>query len=508
MKHKLTALVVGLSLTGLITTSSFATTNPDVKKLTRQVAQLEKQVKSLQKSKSNSENTNTVSTSNVTADATKQNRDSLTYFPMDLGVPGKSYVSTGHYIGIPLEYAGGDLIINAPSVNQDLSLLKVRKNIDSHLAGMGVQETPSSTHLLLSGIVEGQAKYAQIGGGHPTSDIDISSAGLDAYILGPGSWLSSLIAFTYDNNPGTISGSLANNARVQNSRVYLSQAFVTVGNLIKTPFYFTFGQLTVAFGTFSSNMVSTPLTKLLAGTKARAVVLGYHPQVDNTFYAAGYAFKGDTHLSGQSRINNGGINFGYQFTGNTISGDIGGGVIANIADSAGMQNVGNSSANFNGFGGSPSAITGNPTGSETIAHRVPAYDVRGIVSIGKQIDVLAEYISASKQFSPSDLTMNGHGAKPQALNAEIAYTFNTFAHPSSIAVGYGMTKDALALGLPAKRYSFVYNTSIWNDTLQSIEFRHEVNYSASSTASGSGIAAASESGKSDNIVTAQFDVYF
>jgi len=237
-------------------------------------------------------------------------------------------------------------------------------------------------------------------------------------------------------------------------------------------------------------------------TKARALVLGYRPLAENAFYSAGYIFSGDTHVSGSSRVNNGGINLGYHFSRSGWGGDIGTGIIANIADSDGMQNVGNSATFFNGFGG-----TGN-TGNEQIARRVPALDFRGMLNLGEHINALAEYITVTTAFSTHDLTQNTHGARPRALNAEVAYTFNSFSHPCSVAAGYGMTKDVLALGIPAQRYSLVFNTSIWRDTLQSLEFKHEINYAASAFATGSGVAAQASNGLADNAVTAQFDLYF
>ena len=42
-----------------------------------------------------------------------------------------------------------------------------------------------------------------------------------------------------------------------------------------------------------------------------------------------------------------------------------------------------------------------------------------------------------------------------------------------------MSKDALALGMPAQRWSAVLNTSIWRNTLESLEFRHDINYAKS-----------------------------
>ncbi len=521
---QVTRLVFGLALGGIIALPAFAASaeSKNIDQLKQQVAQLSKQVSNLETqvhhqnkkiskikvhkgSIASTDNTLTpVPAAEETAGEDNSNEaTSLTYLPLDFGVPGKSFVSSGPYIGIPISYSGGHLIINTPSVNQDVTLLKLRKNVANHLQALGIQPSPGSTHLLLSGIVEGQGTLQKLPGSSSSSNLDITSAGIDAYVLGPGPWLSALIALNYDNSPPASSNiNFNNNSRVLNSHVFVNQAFITVGNFNRTPFYGTFGQLYVPFGTYSTSFVTASMTQSLARTKARALVLGYQPQQEDAFYTAGYIFKGDTYTGSSSRVSNGGLNLGYRFVQNAISADFGGGVIANLADSVGMQDVGNSTANFNGFGGT------NGVNSEQLVHRVPAYNARGIVSIGSHVNVLAEYITAAKQFSMADLTMNSHGARPQALHTEATYSFMSFSHPSSVAVGYGMTKDALALGLPEHRLLAVFNTSIWRDTLQSLEFRRDYFYAASSTASGSTLPASPSTGRAGNTVTAQFDVYF
>ncbi len=423
------------------------------------------------------------------------------YIGTDVDAPGQSFVTTGPYIGVPVSYAGNNLIINSPSINEDVSLLKLRKNIRARLRKLGIPVVSDHAHLLLSGIIEGQIAYKNPGVGPTTSDVDLTSAGLDAYVLGPSSWLSGLMEFAYDNDLGTNSGSFNNNSRNQNSRVFINKAFVVIGNFEKSPFYGTIGQMYVPFGTYSSSMVSSPLTKLIARTKDRALLVGFQQQGDDALYGSAYVFKGDSYTGSTRSINNGGVNVGYSFVSGKYSGNFGGGAIANLADSQGMQNTGGTPL-FNGFGGT------NGTGNEQLAHRVPAMNVRGIFSIGDSWDFIAEYVGAVKSFSRADLTYNTHGAEPQALNVEGAYTFTVFTKPTSLTLDYGKTKDALALGVPLERFGVTLNTSLWKDSLESLEFRHDINYAASSVATGSGIMAPSASGKSDNVVTAQIDMYF
>ncbi|GEM_PF-315054 len=430
------------------------------------------------------------------------------YLPLDVSVPGQSFVSTGPYVGVPLQYSGGDLIINNPSVNQDVALLNLRKNIIERLQNLGLKSEDMHSHLLLSGIVEGQAIYKDIGGGPNKTDIDLTNAALDMYILGPSTFTSGLITLQYDNNIGAQEGSLSNNSRSQNSRFFLDKAFIILGDLTQSPWYGTIGQMYVPFGVYSNTYISSPLTKLMFRTQARAILVGFQQQTTNALYGSAYIFKGDSYVGATSRVSDGGLNLGYRYSKWCFSSDIGGGVLGNIADSQGMQNNGNgavyvapASPVFGGFG----AVAG--TGNEQIVHRVPAYDAHALLSIGKEVDLYAEYLTASTRFNPNDLTMKSNGAKPQALDAEATYTFQT-TKPLSVTLGYGFTKDALALDLPAQRWTVALNTSWWRNTLQSLEFRRDRNYAESAYATGSTIPALPESGKIDHVITAQFDIYF
>jgi hypothetical protein len=180
---------------------------------------------------------------------------------------------------------------------------------------------------------------------------------------------------------------------------------------------------------------------------------------------------------------------------------LGGGVIANIADSGGMQ-VGNGFSN-----------------NEQLSHRVPGYNLRGIFGVGDHIDLIGEFVSASMAFNPNNMSFNGHGAKPWALDTEAAYTFAILDdRPSTLAVGYQKSNQALSVGLPLTRYSLVFATSLLRNTLQSLEFRHDRNYAGSdigngpispTTAPGACTAATcAATGKGDNAFTVSFDYYF
>ena len=101
-------------------------------------------------------------------------------------------------------------------------------------------------------------------------------------------------------------------------------------------------------------MVSPTLPLLLVRTKSRPFILGYKSQEDSGPYAAVYGFKSETNL-GNSGI--GGVNLGYTIKSGELSGDIGGGYLSSITDSAGLQET--SATPFTNFGGFSSITNGS-----------------------------------------------------------------------------------------------------------------------------------------------------
>jgi hypothetical protein len=510
MNVRIKSLAAVLTAAGMIAAPAFAdgVTKQEVQDLSAQAASLKKTVAGLQRqvtaldhqiqhasAASSKSGGGKISGSLTGKQLRKLIQEEKEYLPFDMDVPGQAFVSTGPYIGVPFQFAGNDLVVNSPSVNKDVQLLGIRKSIMEQLKAMGgeIVQEPYHSHLLLSGLVEATADYYNPGGSPSTTDINLSSVNLDAFILGPSPWMLGFVEFNYnDAQPINDVFGGTSRYRTSDSRLLVNNAFVTLGNFAESPFYGTFGQFYVPFGVYSSVMVSNPLTKILTRTKARSILLGFMQQdPKGSFYGSAYIFRGDSHAASVAKINNGGLNFGYKFKGDVFKGKFGGGVIGNIADSGGMQTA------------------GNFQNSEQLVHRVPGYDLNTVLGIGDHIDIIGEFVLASTSFNPTNMSYNGSGAKPWAYDIEAAYSINLFeTKPSSLGVGFSQSHEALALGLPLNRMALVLNTSWWRNTLQSLEFRRDREYAASDTSTAAAGLVTTASGKIDKAVTAQFDYYF
>jgi hypothetical protein len=282
---------------------------------------------------------------------------------------------------------------------------------------------------------------------------------------------------------------------------------MTFGNLNATPFYLSIGQMYPPFGEYLSNMITNPLTEDLGQIKARVLLAGFQYPGNQGLYAQVFGFNGDENFEGNNTINNGGANLGFSQTTDNGNYDLGMSYVGDLADSIFMQNntasttFNNGTPSFGGFG--------EINGTDTLEHRVPAIDFHGSFGVGNW-SLFVEYLRATTGFATQDMTFDGHGAQPSAFNTELSYSFPTADRASALSVGYGFSRQALGIDIPAERLIVTYNISIWKDTIEALEFRHDINYQTSDSATGNGFAVNTqgELGKTENSITFQAGVYF
>jgi hypothetical protein len=415
-----------------------------------------------------------------------------------------STVTTSPFLGLRSAFDASDLIITLPTMNEDLRFLKEEVQLRKKLRCYGIT-LPDRPIIVLGGKIEGLAFIQEDFADGPTrSDINIGSVRLEVLVRVSRA-VHAFIAFNMDSsafnllnfsNPDVNVQLAGAGSRIFNSRVVVSRAFTTIGDLDCLPFYFTIGQMFVPFGRYATNMVTNPLTIDMARTNERAILFGYYKK---GLYGSVYAFSGATEFGG-SGIDTYGINFGYEKTYSKGSYNIGAGYIANIADATGFQLTSNS-VGFFGFGLNSK--------TEILEHRVAAIDVHGEFAYGR-FNVFGEYITTVRAFDVCNLNFNGHGAEPSVSNVELAYNFQVMTCPASLAVGYDTTREALALGLPRSSFLTVFNISIWKNTIESLEFRRDTNYNRCDFAGGNGAVPpiVFSGGGTRNVYTLQVGVYF
>lgn len=424
-------------------------------------------------------------------------KDTFSLKPIPDVAIGRPVYTAPYMGGTNSRYNMSNLVININDINRDLILLQQNQKAADALKKKHYT-VPNGPIMSLSGELQGKVFADRDYNGPTKSDVDLSTAKIDA-IVSIAPWVSGFMTLTYDDAANS------NGSRISNSRLYVDNAFVTLGDLNKTPFYGTIGQLYVPFGRYSSSLIATPLTQAIGETNERAISLGMKTQGTHSFHAVVYTGRGEIKVGDAhaDKINQLGGNLGYVFnpTG-FVTFQAGAGYIGNIADSGGMQHTGSKGA-FTGFG------NGAASSNQVLKERVPGVDANGMLGVGS-FSFVGEYTGAAKRFDSRDLTFNGHGAKPRALHLEGAYQFKIAGKPSSFAVAYGHSYDALALNLPTQRYALTFSDNFFQNTVFSMEVRHDKNYSKGKTATGQDQSTfdANDLGKSANALTAEVSVYF
>lgn len=417
-------------------------------------------------------------------------------------------VITSPYLHPDMAYNGGDLIVNFSSINKDVALLQQRQTFQHALYDLGYSMPRAGTLIELSGELEGLAQVQTRNPNNYYSALDLTDAELDMQILA-NRWLTGFISFGYNNFPNS-----AGNRQFA-SGVQLTNGFLTFGDLDVTKWRASFGQMYVPFGLYNSFMVTDPINKTLFRTLGRPILVGYGVPGTPGFNGSVYAFQGTTftgnitpntaqgnNASWNRSINQYGADANYQFNINSnVRTTLGASYIANVADSTGMQstNVKINSSSFQGFS--------NNSGSEVLAHLVPGIDGRGELDV-YDYSLIGEYTTATRAFSPLNLTYNGAGAKPSAWHGEGVYSFSPWGKPSTFAISYDRSYQALGLNVPQSSVGVAWNISFWRNTMLSLELRRNTNYGNHDTASGSLGPIFYPNQPNSDVASAEFQVFF
>lgn len=410
-------------------------------------------------------------------------------------------VTTAPWVG-KSAYDASDLVYEMSSMKEDLWLLEQRQALEHDLNQVG-DSLDNRAIIELSGGLEGQAIYDNDFTGVDNGSIALSTAEIDIVPM-VSTWASGFFSLDYNTQPASTG------ARNPIATIYLKRGFVTIGNLDKSPIYFSIGQMYPAFGRYSSALLTAPMTLSMMRILAPTMNLGF---IKNGYYGSVFGYEGNTN-NGNNFIHEGGADLGYKNATNYGAIQFGVSYDTNIADSQGMQNNGLSTNNASGVptqfaGYQGTSVGAGSTNPENLQHAVGGGDAHLELGYHNWYWV-TEYMSAVERFSPLDMSFYGQGALPSALHTELDYTWH-LTHPWTLGVAYGQSWDALALNLPQNSYWVLLSTSLWKDTVEGIEYRHDTNYGATTAANATGAGLPvpdANVGGTRNMVTLQIGVYF
>lgn len=374
-----------------------------------------------------------------------------------------TFVTSSPYPGVRATFEGTELMSSLSNVNKDLQLLL---ELEESMKYMQKKQIPYPLHprIFMSGQIETTGFIQKDATGHAQSDIDLTDAEID-FLIVVAPWIYGFAAFEYDNS---VDASLSQD-RIQNSRIHADSLFVTLGDFTYTPWYLTIGQTYIPYGQYTTyNAINNPLTRVLFRTLTRDVALGFY---NDTIQFAAYTFKGASHADSGNNVNNYGVNLGYHFKVKKLDAKLAVGAIRNIADSVGMQ-----------------AVFGDPSNSETLRHVVPGINANGNFSIGNWT-LLLEFNQALRAFSCRDTAYSKNGTdffgpRPKAFDIELAYAFEIIKRPTSIALSYSKSYQALAFNVPKERIVLTWATYVFHGCILSFEFDSNKLYDAPNRVAG------------------------
>lgn len=248
----------------------------------------------------------------------------------------------------------------------------------------------------------------------------------------------------------------------------------------------TAGQTYVPFGTYESMMLSDPMTLELGEARETALIATYQ---GNGLQGTLYAFNGDNRKGEENRIDNWGATLGYQYESDTRTAQVAIGFINDLGESDALQEL---------LAGTSEGLVADHTGAWTanISYSEGPFTLMG------------EILAARDRFQPDEMQWNGAGAKPQAWNIEAGVHFDLAGYASTLAVGYQQSRQALALGLPARRTSATLSLALMENVSLSFEWQHERDYDAADSAIDEANEPVAGTGKTADTLTTQLAIGF
>lgn len=243
------------------------------------------------------------------------------------------------------------------------------------------------------------------------------------------SYMNAIVSL--DSQPGAV-----NIDGTTDNGIEFEQAYMHFGDSQKHPYLLNVGRKYLPFGVYKHHPVISTVTQTLDEYIKTTLEVGanFHP-----LYASAYLFdaQGNVKGSGSRTLGNGGFEVGLYKSDPAFGYDFSIGWINNMAEAKSIY----------------AKVRSN-------YHNVANYALHGALNY-EGWSLVTDFSLPTSRFDSRSVMFDDKGAKPAAFASEISYNFLTNMHPSTAAIGYQVTREALVFGLPKSRlttsYTYYYN---------------------------------------------------
>lgn len=272
------------------------------------------------------------------------------------------------------------------------------------------------------------------------------------------------------------------------SAVHVDEAYITLANFSREPFYVRAGREFVPFGTYESAYpITYSLPQLLSQTNATVVQLGY---ATPNMHLAVYGFNGlmsgavhDYSMALTSRVRNYGVQLAYMSAYKSM---------AYHADVAFIRDI--RDATFNASSIVNTAVCGD---ADEPTRRAAGLSAHVDLTRGP-FDFKVDYVTALRH-----VYADGSDSRAWAYALLGGYQFHTYNYVSKVNVGYQRAGQSDNNIMPKYRILADYNVVLGRHTEATVQYVHNKDFNDGITQS-----IAEHSGSSANVVNLRLGVHF
>ena len=314
-------------------------------------------------------------------------------------------------------------------------------------------------------------------------------------------WVSARVGVTYESV--STNYTMGKSALDTSSAFHVDQAYATISDFDKEPYYLRAGLQYVDFGSYELHPITKSMVQEMTELNDVAVQIGMLDlsgiNASAFFLETGLNKVDEEGTDSDVTRNRNQINWGItaSYHGDmrdTAAYNLELGYLDNMVDVEGFQRF---------------IATADKT---SYLNKVPELYMGAGVTSGP-FSVKASYVTALRSFNEDDAVpvefMDGEAAKPSAGRLEAGYTFKYFNNrDNTLGVSYDRSWEASPLGLPKDRYSVSYKVGLYQNTDFILQWDHDNDYGTNKLVGSTTFFPQYASGRHYNVVTARLAVNF